>query len=144
VLTLPTPLDPLWAGYPPHMSALDYPIWKTWAPSQSSRWHALYFDVALGPGADTSAAPDAAHAAMWTRLTQKRADVVADAGDHWELIELRHAANANALGRLLLYQHLWIQDPPDTRPLKLILVTDHPDPDIAPLLPQHNITYVVT
>jgi hypothetical protein len=143
VLTLPTPLPPNWAGYPPHMSALDYPIWLKWAPAQRPRWSALYFDVGLGTGLPAPPAAGDRDRTMWQRLTQKRADVVADAGDHWELIELRHSAQANALGRLLQYQSLWNNDPPDSRHVALYLITDFLDPTLPTLLASHNITYTI-
>lgn len=125
------------------MSCEDLSIWHRWAPTQRRRWHALYFDVGLGPGLPPPDHQGVDLHAMWTRLTQKRADVVADAGDHWELIELRHSAQANALGRLLQYAALWRADPPDQRPLTLTLVTDFLDPTLPDLLANYNITYLI-
>lgn len=142
-MDLGTGYDPSWRGYPPHMSPLDGRIWSVWAPTQLHRWRTLYFDVGLGAGATVPVGTATDLARMWTRLTQKRADVVADAVDHWELIECRSAAQSNALGRLLQYQALWVQDPPDRRRLSLYLVTDVRDSDLGPLLAAHHITYVV-
>ena len=131
--------NPNYVGTPPHMSADDLPIWRRWRALHAHQYQAFYFDVGLGEGPPQSTALDPTHAAMWLRLTQKRADVVADDGTTWTIIELRAHAQSNAVGRLQQYEDLWHRDPPDTRPVRLLLVSDNPDPDLTPLTSQHAI-----
>jgi hypothetical protein len=103
----------------------------------------MYFDVGLGPGAplDSPAPPN--YARMWQRLTQLRADVVALVDQQLWIIELRYAANANAIGRLLSYRLQYLTHPilgPD--PL-LYLVTNERDSLTQQLCAELGITYLV-
>jgi len=125
------------------MSTIDQTIWDRYRLTLPKTTRALYFDVHLGDGADPGAETDPAMLKLWLEATQKRADVVADLGSHWLLIELRDNAMASALGRLGLYAALWKQDPPDSRPLFLALITNREDRDVRTLAQAHGITYEV-
>lgn len=121
---LGTPYLPSWAGAPPHMAPLDLPIWTRYRPTAENRWTTIYYDAALGAGA---AAPDSATAEqlhMWQRITRLRADAIAVGPAGWELIEVRHQAGPGAIGSLHTYLTLWKVDPPDTRPIRGIIVTN--------------------
>ncbi len=103
----------------------------------------FYFNVQLGHGAPAPAETSAALRDMWRRSTVKRADLVADYGDRWELVELRHDATSSAVGRLLQYRMLWQEDPPDQRPLSLTLATDSNDTDLYRLCAQLKISLIL-
>jgi hypothetical protein len=122
---------PRWFGRPPHMSGEDFAIWGRWWPA-----HDRLFTSVFG-------AVDEAHAGMWTRLTQKRADVVLEAASGWTILELRAHAQLNAVGRLLGYGLLWGKDHPDGRPVELLLVTDVADADVRELAGVSGIRYEV-
>ena len=81
---------------------------------------------------------------MWWRLTMKRIDVVAETKKEWHIIEIRPRATSTAVGRLLQYRDMWTADPPDQRPVRLILTTDTPDPDLPRLLHTLKIELVTT
>lgn len=131
--------DPWWRGHPPHMSTGDFALWQRYVAGQPLRFASVYFDVALGSG-DMSAGPGPGSVAgMWMRLTSFRADVVGETVAGWTLIELREDAGPGALGSLLVYAALWKADPPDVRPLSLMLVTDRVHPDFAPIVAAHGI-----
>ncbi len=132
-----------WTGYPAHMSPEDTEIWKRYKDKIADEVLLLYFDVGLG--GQTEVPPDTSPemAMMWLRNTQKRTDVVAETLDGWIIIELRENATASAIGRLLLYQELWKQDPPDNRPVTLRLVTNREDVDVKALSRIQGIAYIV-
>lgn len=126
---------------PPHMSTEDYQLFKRWRSVYAADNPAVYYDVGIGPEADTPPAADATIKTMWTRLNQKRLDVLLDLGDRWIIVELRDRANANAVGRLLQYQQLWEDDAPDVRPLQLELVSNRLDRAMVPLTTKFQILY---
>lgn len=111
-------------GRPPHMSAIDFVLWGRFRRVGNLSFSRLFFDVAVGLGADPgSGVPDQVVKA-WERITRQRIDVVGEGADGWTIIEIRGAAGPGALGSLLVYRDLWIGDPPDDRALSLWLVTD--------------------
>lgn len=144
---MPTELGPAfsvaYAGVPTHMSSQDYSIWLRWRLTLPADVVALYFDVRLGSGRDAGMDVAAGDAALWFTLTAKRADVVVQLPSEVWLVELRDAAQASAIGRLLLYRRLWGQDPPFPVPLVPVLVTNARDPDVEDEAELHGIRYVV-
>jgi hypothetical protein len=140
---LGAPFPITYDGIPTHMSTQDLTIWQRWRSRIPPNARAIYFDVRLGEGhhAGDDAEDDARR--MWYQLTAKRADVVLEMPQGWLLLELRDSAQSNAIGRLLLYQKLWKADPPDPRPLSLMLITNARDPDVEGLAEDHGIGYLV-
>lgn len=121
---------PNWEGIPPHISADDLGLWEQFRKLHAGDYQRFYFDVALGTGEDSPPNTRPSVAEAWKRLTMFRADVVGDTGKEWHLIELRPNAGPGALGAVQTYSTLWLNGPPDTRPVKPILVTDRCSSDI--------------
>lgn len=121
---------PDFPGIPPHVSAEDLTIWEGFRRRFGSRYRRLFFDVALGRGAPIEGNVAPSVAVAWERLTRFRADVVGDTGDAWEIIELRPNAGPGAIGSLQVYTTLWLEGPPDARPVRAVLGTDRCARDI--------------
>lgn len=142
-----TALGPRWPAEilrtPPHMSPEDEEIYRIWWPQYASKALAVYYDVGLGEGSVDALPPNAPanYAGAWIHNTQKRADMLAVFPQELWLIELRHAATSNAVGRLLQYKMLWLSDPVLPGRLRIFLVTNHFDPDLQRLAKFHNIEY---
>lgn len=134
---------PDFRGRPTHMPPRDYALWLAWQPLVRSEVIAFYFDVNLGSGRQVPNAYTPELAAMWYKLTTKRADVIALTRTHAWLIELHDPAGATSLGRLALYRHLYLADPPFSLPLRSILVSSADDPDVAELAQQLGIEFHV-
>lgn len=135
---------PTWNGYPPRMSDEDYRIWQRWYPTIRHQVLRMWFDVGLGAGKPIPEGTTADLAFMWTRNTQKRADVIIEVAEQIWLVEIRFAAQPNAIGRLLLYLDLLEDDNPWTKPLRAILVTDQEDPEVRRSAEIRGIQYIVT
>src|SRR5689334_11283823 len=103
--------DVAFAGVPAHMSTEDYALWIRYRPTLATGNPVLYFDVALGGDRAAEANAPKDFERMWWRLNAKRIDVLAVYSDRIDIIELRNAAQANAIGRLLMYKQLWDADP---------------------------------
>lgn len=103
----------------------------------------MWFDVGLGtvdnipPGISTELA------FMWERNNQKRADAIIETDIQIWLVELRHSASLNAVGRLEGYQDLLEPDNPWTKPILPTLVTDREDKDVHATATKRGIHYVV-
>lgn len=143
---MPTTLGPrflpTWRGYPQHMSQDDYPLWQKYKDQALKDAVAVYYDVGLGGQTEVPQGVTPEMALMWLRNTQKRADVVIEKTDKWEIIELRSQATSAALGRLLVYRDLWRKDPPDSKPVTVLLVTDRFDKDMVETAKAVNVEYV--
>jgi hypothetical protein len=122
-----------YSGYPAHMAVEDYSIWQRIKDKLLIDAKMMYFDVGLGGAKNIPNEYEPSFIYMWERLNQKRIDVLTDTGEEWHIIELRPRATSTAIGRLLQYRELWNLEPIDTRPIKLILGTDLPDPDVISL-----------
>ncbi len=124
---------PDWKGKPPHMVGRDLGLWARFREQLPFPYRGFHFDVALGTPPDV--APDTAPnmRRAWEFLTARRIDAVGILPERWDIIEVRRGAGQAALGALRMYGFLWKQDPPDPRPLKLLLVTDTLDVDTRTL-----------
>lgn len=144
---MPTTLGPAfppdYGGLPTHMSTEDSRIWAYYQPRIAADATALYFDVRLGGQRALDDAGPGPLSNMWYSVNAKRADVLAVMPAGLWLIELRAAAQANAIGRLLTYKLLWERDPKLPGPLSLHLVTDTWDPDVRDIADAYGITYTV-
>jgi hypothetical protein len=124
------------------MSPEDYLIWQRWWPTKKHLARSVYWDVYLGEGIQLDDEP-ANYQRMWQRNTQKRADAVIETADSIWLVEMRFQANSIAVGRLLMYQRLWRQDPALPGSLRLWLVTDTRDSIVEALCQELSISYEV-
>jgi len=146
---MPTILGDTYPGtstsVPPHMAREDYLIWSRWRPKIAEHIRHFWADVRLGAGAPVPGGTSAADREYWLAQTQKRADLLILFDDlGLALVELRNEANANAIGRLMMYDALYAQDPVAGPLAHLILVTNQADPDVALIAQQQDITYIVT
>lgn len=128
---------------PPHMSLEDEEIYRRWWPRHASSAIASYYDVRVGKGAARALPTDAPgnYASGWIALTQKRIDHLAEFEKELWIIEYRHAATSNAIGRLLQYKLLWEEDPVIRKPVRLWLITNYHDPDLAELAKAQRVNY---
>lgn len=134
---------PTTALYPPHMSPEDFKLFKRWGIDALKDAINVFYDVGLGEGIGVPPGTDEALSRMWTKITQKRADVVVEYLDHVDIVELRFNATSNAIGRLLSYRMLWQDDPPINKTAFFNLVTNRFDPDLERLAGEHNLHYLI-
>lgn len=131
---MPTILGPKystdWRGKPPHMLAPDIPIWYRFLREWGEHITALYYDCLLGgPAFDKDEEKDPMKR-MWRALSSKRADAIAEMENEVWLIEVSAYPGMRALGQLLTYHTLWVQDPKIDKPAVMVLVADQIDPDV--------------
>lgn len=130
-------------GIPTHMSTEDYALWLAYQPTLAAKAPLLYFDVRIGAQqqAEQQAPPLAVYG--WWAVNAKRIDVLEAYPEHATIVELRNDAQPNAIGRLLTYQMLWKREAPLPLPVRMHLVTNRLDPDVADLAAAQGIEYTV-
>lgn len=137
----PYPPDEIFRA--PGMAPGDLAVWRGALPALSARYNTLYYNVRLAGQARLTAGRTEASLRMQQMLTARRIDVVGDAGDHWEIIEVKDRSSLSAVGQLLGYQVLWNIHPPDDRPTALIYVTPDLEADVSLVLAQLGIEAIV-
>lgn len=103
----------------------------------------IYYDAGLGGAKDLPEEMEGSYKKMWSAVTQKRIDVLIETKEEWKIVEIRPRATSTAVGRLLQYKALWLADPPDSKPVKLLLLTDFPDPDMAEMVKALDIEIII-
>jgi len=131
---MPTILGPKystdWRGKPPHMLAPDIPVWYRFLKEWAGHFNSLYYDCLLGGPAMAREESTDPMKRMWRALTSKRADAIAELENEVWLIEVSAYPGMRALGQLLTYHTLWVEDPKIDKPVIMVLVADQIDPDV--------------
>lgn len=140
---LGTAFKPSFEGWATHLTEEDQALWMKSKHIITRGALNVYFDVKLGKGPRHLWPKETPVPREWLEITRKRADVIVEFPDSWEIIELRHNPKASALGRLILYLRLWKEDPPDDRPATATMVSDTLDPEVKGLADALNIRYLV-
>jgi len=112
------------------MLAPDIPVWYRFLKEWSAHIEALYYDCLLGGPPETEDENNDPMKRMWRALTSKRADAIAETKDEVWLIEVSAYPGMRALGQLLTYHTLWMDEPKIDKPAVMKLVADQIDPDV--------------
>ena len=122
----------------------DVPVWYRFLDRYGPYFRALYYDCLLG---SPFLSPDQLNDVMWVgwrKTVSKRADAIAELDNEVWIIEIAAQPGLRAVGQLLTYQTLWIEDSPILKPEKLILVCENVDPNLMTACVKYGImTYVV-
>lgn len=131
---MPTNLGPKysieWEGMPPHMLPRDYPVWLRFLKQYRDEFLWFFYDVFVGGPVLTPEQEKDPMWRMWRANTAKRIDALGEKPDQVWIIEVTTNPGMRALGQLLTYQHLWLEDPKIEKIERLVLVTENIDTDI--------------
>jgi hypothetical protein len=122
------------------MLAPDIPVWYRFLQEWENQFQSLYYDSLLGGPLLTPTEEQDRMGRMWRALTSKRADAIAELQDEVWLIEVAEHPEMRAVGQLITYEALWLEDPKINKPLRKVLVADSIDPDVATGLRAVNVT----
>ena len=120
-----------WEGKPPHMLAPDIPVWYRFLKEYKRYFTNLYYDCLLGGPFLTPEQEKDPMQRMWRYNTSKRADVIAETKTEIWLIEVADYPGLRAVGQLMVYKTLWLEDPKIDKPITMVLVSERLDPDLA-------------
>jgi hypothetical protein len=139
--TQPTPAQTLQAERLkfPGMLPREIIIWRNWCKLHEAEYDRFDYNTRIGSGHDPGPSwPDEIRR-MAVANTQLRIDAVAWKGDTPTLLEVKDRAGASAVGQILTYEAVWLQDFPQGPPPLLIMVTNRLQNNIMPLVKKANI-----
>jgi hypothetical protein len=122
----------------------DVPVWYSWLAKYGQFIDKLYYDCLLGgPWASRDALKDPLYY-QWAYNTSKRADAIAELKDEVWIIEVATSPGLRAVGQIMSYLSLWIEDPKILKPEKGILVCAELDTDLIACAARYGIITYVT
>jgi hypothetical protein len=133
------PYATTWRGSPPHMLTPDIPVWYRFLQKWGDFFTNLYYDVLLGGPYLTPEQERDPYWRMWRANTSKRADAIAELDDQVWIIEVSQRPGLRAVGQLMVYLSLWIEDPKILKPEKAILVCEEIDTDLIASAARYGI-----
>lgn len=125
--------------YYPERTARESAVIRDWLNARGEEYDRLSFSVRVGQGIK----PDPTHligvqgSTIWS--TRKRIDVVAWQGTAPTLIEAKERIEPSALGQLLTYRKLWLEDNPNAPEPRLVVIGRYTDLDTITSLHAHGI-----
>lgn len=140
LLTLP-PLPYAHRGYYQHLSPRDTALWDQFITRYPNEFELVWYDIPCGCTPLDGQPNDPPWLERYATQTYcKRIDVIAQAGSHFHIIELKPNAGMTALGQVIMYTHCLRDQVPKSYRLEPHIITDHADPDLFPLLARFGVT----
>lgn len=115
----------------PHMLAEDTEVWTKFLQSAFRGVKEVWYDVHVGKSVPLPIGTSDLEQRIARGLTRKRIDVVAAVGDVLWVVEVKPYANMTALGQILTYTRLFIQDYAFSGEAKPVIVCDEIDEDLT-------------
>ena len=128
-----------WRGTPPHMLETDIPVWYRFLEIWGHLFEKLYYDCLLGGPLLTKAQEKDKYWHMWRATSSKRADAIVELESEVWIIEVSQRPGLRAVGQLMVYVNLWIEDPKIAKLEKPILVCEHVDTDLIASAARYGI-----
>lgn len=126
------------------MLAPDIPVWYRFLEKWGFLFIKLYYDVLLGGPVLSPAQEKDPYWRMWRANTSKRADAIAELEHEVWVIEVASTPGLRAVGQLMVYINLWIEDPKIDKIEKPVLVCQALDTDLIASAARYGMqTYVM-
>jgi len=123
----------------PGMSFVESEVTRAWLNQRGTQYDEITFNVRLGAGVDPGEEYNEETRRMAELVTQKRADIVARAGDQVDVIEVKVRVSFGAMGQLIGYRDLWQRDHPDLPVRHLVAIGRSVVPDAADIIEGQGI-----
>jgi len=133
-----------WRGAPPHMLTPDIPVWYRFLETWGARFQNLYYDCLLGGPVLSPKQEADPFWRMWRANICKRADAIAELENNVWIIEVSQRPGLRAVGQLMVYLSLWMEDPKIEKPEKSVLVCEEVDTDLISSAARFGILTYVT
>jgi hypothetical protein len=108
----------------PHMLPVEIELWDWFLATHPGLYEKYEYDVHVGKGVEIPPDTPKNIAEMSKKLTQKRIDAVGYKEGEIGIFEVKPYAGASALGQLLTYKALFIEERRPKEMIKLYVVTD--------------------
>lgn len=113
------------------MLAPDIPVWYRWLKQNGHLIQNLFYDCFLGGPFLTPNQEKDPMWIMWASNTAKRTDAIAETEKEVWIIEVSAYPGMRAIGQLITYQALWLEDPKIEKIERLLLIAERLDTDIS-------------
>jgi len=122
----------------------DVPVWYSWLEQYGKYISNLYYDCLLGgPWLSKSALQDKL-TYSWAYNISKRADAIAELDNEVWIIEVSTSPGLSAVGQIMSYMSLWLEDIKIDKPERMILVCNEVDTDLLACAARYGILTYVT
>lgn len=127
------------AKFYPERTSRESQVLRAFLNAHGPEYDRFVFSVRVGAGIH----PDPDHligvqrSTVWS--TRKRIDLVCWSGQQPTLVEAKQRVEPSALGQILGYRHLWMEDNPDVPEPRLIVIGATTDQDTLRVLGAHGI-----
>lgn len=121
------------------MAPGDQAIWCRWLANGGGAWAPFEYNIRVGNG--TIMPPDATEFERQQAyyLSTKRIDALGTINGVLTIIEVKTRAGLSAIGQMLGYRDLFLQQRPTVTRVNMLLVTDALQPDMLTLLTSNGI-----
>jgi hypothetical protein len=123
----------------PGMTFVESEIARAWLNRHGAEYDEVLFNVRVGEGVDPGEEYAAEIREMAVKLTQKRADIMARAGDQVDLIEVKVRIAFPVIGQLVGYRALWQRQHPELPVRRLLAIGRSVVPDAADIIESQGI-----
>ncbi len=125
----------------PHLMPREIPIWEAWLQENKDKYDKFEYDVRVGESIVPPPGLDANIAEMAVSLAKKRIDVVAFKDGNPLIIEIKDYAGLTAIGQLVSYPLLYIDEFPESPKPGIMLLAQRLLPDVARILEFFGIAW---
>lgn len=114
----------------PHMMDEDTAVWSKYLADQVVRLKAVWYDVKVGQPVQPTDPIDKMAVSIARGLTRKRIDVVVQVGGGYWVVEVKPVANYVALGQVISYRRLFIEEYRPDGDVIAVIVCNEVDSDV--------------
>lgn len=125
----------------PGMTSIETEIAKAWVRNHGDDYDRLEFNVRLGKATAVPDSYDESIQRLSAAVTRQRADIVAWFEYSVDIIEVKPRAKTSAIGQLLGYRHLWLDDHPNIPVRRLVVVARDMDDNVATVYSRENVLF---
>ncbi len=128
----------------PHFMAGDSGVWTRYLKSPVAPISEVWYDVHVGKGIAPVDPADEMGAKIGAGLGKKRIDVVAKVRGGFWVIELKPFANMSALGQIIAYTKMFIDEFEVDGQVVPVIIADMFDQDVIEIMISMGITAIET
>ncbi len=114
-------------------------VTRKWLTENAARFDRIDFEVRLGEGTPPLSTMSDVERADHKRQTQMRADFIAWDRDYPVIGEVKKRLDTNAIGQLLTYRLLFLNEHPGVPEPGMVAVGERADPDVVTAANAHGI-----
>lgn len=127
---LPVGQNPIVMPHYPHMMAEDIEVWSKYLAAPIAPIKKVWYDVHVGGAVPVPAGGGEMLQRISAGLTRKRIDVIAQVGGGFWVVEIKPFASMLALGQVISYTRLFLQEYSVDGEVWPVIVCDAVDDDL--------------